>query len=481
MNFKKKYFLLLITLSLLLVSCSKSDDGIPSDLELNNFVWRGLNAFYLWQDDVPDLQDTRFSNQEQLNNYLSGFTNPESLFENLLNRPTDRFSVIVDDFIALENAFQGISLSTGMEFGLVTYRDNDTNVFGYVRYVVPNSSAANEGVKRGDIFTSVNNIQLTRDNFGNLLFSNQDNLTIGFADYNDGNPIANGISNILNKTQIQENPIAVTNIISQGTKKIGYVLYNQFVTDFDEELNTVFANLKSENIIDLVIDLRYNLGGSVRTATRLGSMITGQFGEEIFSQQIWNSKVIEANPAEFFVNNFVNNIDGTPLNSLGLERVYFIVSGSSASASELIINSLRAYIDVTLIGTQTVGKQEGSITLYDSDNFRRNGSNLNSNHTYAMQPIVLEISNKNKNNEPLGFVPGANIPGVEIAEDFGNLGKLGETSDPLLNAAVNLITTGAKTNFAGKSDFYAKEIYNSAIAKPMKDNMYINLEDLQLK
>ena len=291
-----------------------------------------------------------------------------------------------------------------MDFGLKRYKDNSTNVYGYVRYILPNSSAASKDIKRGMIFNTINGTQLTDSNYRNLLFSNSTNLNVGFANYNNENPISNDVFTTLSKEEIAENPIAISKIIREGNKKIGYLLYNQFSSSYDEQLNTVFNSFKTENIDDLIIDLRYNGGGSVNTATYLGSMITGQFTGELYSKEVWNSKIQKAYSADNFYNYFTDEIKRTDENgnvviqesihSLNLSKVYFIVSASTASASELVINSLRSYIEVKIVGTTTVGKQVGSVTLYDSDNLRRNGANLNTTHSYAIQPIVLEISNK---------------------------------------------------------------------------------------
>ena len=462
----------LLLLTVLFTNCSSNVDDIPVDLEVNNFVWKGLNAYYLWQSEKPDLADTRFGNQSQLNNYLAGFTTPESLFENLLNKPADRFSWIVDDYIALENAFQGITLNNGMEFGLVQYQNGSNNIYGYVRYVIPNSDADLKGIERGMIFNTIDGTPLLISNYTNLLFGNNTDYTLELADFNNGNPIANGTTYSLTKNQLQENPVAVSKVITVGTLKIGYLMYNQFSSSFDSELNTAFANFKAEAVNDLIIDLRYNGGGSVQTATYLGSMVTGSFTGEIYSKQVWNEKVLEANNPDDFINNFTDKIENETINSLGLPRVYFIVTGSSASASELVINSLSSYIDVKLVGTTTVGKQVGSITLYDSDNYTRNGTNLNPNHTYAMQPIVLEISNKDNENHPEGFTPGITLPGIELAENHGNLGVLGERSDPLLDRALTYITTGARGIFA-RENLEFTEIYNSKLATPTSNTMYV--------
>jgi C-terminal processing protease CtpA/Prc len=471
----------ILSILFLTTSCSKDEDLIDTTVndDINYFVWKGLNTYYLWQKDKPVLADNRFDNLNELYRHFRNFSSPESSFESLLNRPTDRFSVIVNDYIALENAFQGITLNNGMEFGLVRYTTTTTNVFGYVRYVIPGSDAATNGITRGMIFNKIDGNQITDTNFSSLLSSNS--YTIELADFNNGDPISNAITITLTKSQIVENPVKITKIFNEGAgNKIGYLMYNQFSASFDDELNAAFSTFKNENITDLIVDLRYNGGGSVRTATYLGAMITGQFNGQLFSKQIWNDKALASSPAENFENRFTNQINNgivsESINSLNLPKIYFIVSGSSASASELVINSLRSYIDVKLVGKKTVGKQVGSITLYDSDDLRKNGPNFNTNHRYALQPIVLEIVNKDNQNKIDGFTPSVTLPGVELGEDYGNLGVLGERTDPLLDRTIVYILTGARGAFNVNRSFDTEEIYNSKLALPTSNNMYIDLE-----
>jgi carboxyl-terminal processing protease len=476
----------LLSIILFITSCSKSDDNITEpniNDDINYFIWKGMNAFYFWQKDVPNLANNRFSNLNELYTHFRDYSSPENSFNSLIYQKdiSDRFSWIVDDYVALENSFQGINQSTGMEFGLIRYNNNNKNVFGYVRYVIPNTDAASKGIMRGMIFNTINGTQITDSNYTNLLFSDASNLNVGFADYNNGSPLANGSTINLAKEQVFENPVAIAKVINEGPKKVGYLLYNQFSSSYDGQLNTAFNSFKTQGVNELIIDLRYNGGGSVRTATYLGSMITGQFNGELYSKEVWNDKVQAAVTPDRFLNYFTDKINVTDqngnialqetINSLNFSKVYFIISGSTASASELVINSLRAYIDVKIVGTTTVGKQVGSITLYDSDNLFRDGENLNLEHSYAMQPVVLEISNKDDLNESGGFIPGITLPGVKLAEDYGNLGVLGERSDPLLSATLNYITTGTKGNFKNKIQNYS-EIYNSKLATPASNNMY---------
>lgn len=464
-------FTLILFVSALIATCSKKDET-PADLEINNFIWKGLNAYYLWQSDIPDLADTRFSSVQQLNAYLGLEPDHDAFFESLLYQRdiVDKWSWIVDDYIALENALQGITIHNGMEFGLVAVTGSATDIFGYVRYVLPGTDAETKNLQRGMLFHAVNGTQLTRANYSSLLFSS-DSYSIDLADYNNGTPIGNGTSITLTKSAYQENPIFITKTITSGSKKIGYLMYNAFTSSFDSELNAAILSLQASGITDLIIDVRYNGGGSVRTAGYFASMVTGQFTGQLFAKQFWNSKVNAAFPEEDFLQHFSDEIasNSEAINSLGLSQVYFITTGSSASASELIINGLNPYIDVKLVGTKTHGKYTGSVTLYDSENFTR--STANPNHTWAMQPIVLEIKNKLGVNDKDGFDPH-----ILLAEDYENLGVLGELSDPLLQRTITYITTGAKGGLPTRI-INAEEISNSKLALPTGNNMYVDFNN----
>ncbi|TDQ25474.1 S41 family peptidase [Tenacibaculum caenipelagi] len=475
---------LIALFSILIISCSEKDNA-PKNIEVQNFVWKGLNAYYLWQDLVPDLADSRFSNDNEVYSYLSGYDNPANLFYNLLYMPNEypkdpdrTYSWIVDDYIALEQAFAGIRLTSGMKLEGADYANGSGGYYVYVYDVVNGSDANTQGVTRGMIITEVNGTTLTRANVNDLFANNT--LTIHLADYNGGNPVSNGTTITVTKSQVTENPVKVSNVITDGSHTIGYLLYNQFSSDFDGDLNAEFANFKTAGITDLIIDLRYNGGGSVQTAAYLGSMITGQYTGELFAKQIWNHKVMEVTNPDLLINNFTdqilnknsqgNVVLNEVINSLNLNTVYFIVSDGTASASELVINALKAYIDVKLVGIQTYGKHVGSITLYDSDDYTRNGSNLKS-HTWAMQPIVLEIQNKNGENAPEGF-----IPEVIMEEDPGNLGILGDPTEPLLERTIQYITTGAKGIPTMKKGIQFSPSWNSDMMRPDYNNMYVELK-----
>lgn len=429
---KKKVLLVFVACTTLLVSCFNDNDDtiqIASELEIQNFIWRGLNFFYVYKADTPELANDAFATEQELNTFLNSFDSPESLFDFLV-APQDRFSILVDDYIELENSLAGVSLSNGMEFGLVLYPDNSGNVFGYVRYVLPGTDAANKGLQRGVIFNTIDGTQINDSNFSQLLAP--DTYTIGLATF-DGTDITPTNDSVeLVKSQVTENPVFISQTLSVGGQNVGYLMYNGFTNEFDSQLNNAFAQFQADGVQELVLDLRYNSGGSVRTATYLSSMITGQFTGETFYTEMWNADRQEEYAGDgVFVNSFVNG--GEAINSLNLDRVYVLTTSRTASASELVINGLEPYIDVRLVGTNTAGKYQASFLLYDAPapNFAR--SQANPGHTYAMLPLVFTTANAAGNTDyDDGLAPDINLP-----EDFSNLGTLGDVNEPLLQAALN--------------------------------------------
>ena len=442
------------------------DTETPSEFEeIKGYIMDAMKIFYVYKSDAPDLADNRFENDKEYTTFLNSIASPIDFFYSLL-APQDRFSFIVEDFIALEESFQGISLSNGMAFGLIRYNGTNT-VFGYVRYVVPDSPADKAGLKRGDIFNSIDgNVFTPEPNFGQLLAP--ESYTIGMAELQEDELVSLGQDVSLTKIQLTENPIHKYNVIDIDNQKVGYLMYNNFRRNFDSELNGIFGEFKSEGISELILDLRYNSGGSIETCKDLSSMITGQFEGQVFAKQLFNENFDTENI------NFDNEIyTEETINSLNLTRVFVLTTQASASASELLINALNPYIDVVQIGDKTAGKFEGSVTLYDSPNYRRN--NVNLEHTYAIQPLILRTANKNGFTD---FVNGL-VPNIELDEDFDDLGALGDPKETLLNRASQAISPDntmliSKQNKSRPTEMLGENMMNT----PSYQRMYVDFESL---
>ncbi|MBK5213790.1 MAG: peptidase S41 [Flavobacteriaceae bacterium] len=463
---KRKIFIPLLAISLLFVSCFEDlDDNIhpASTIEIQNFIYRGLNYYYLYKADTPELANDAFASQGELDNFLKNYDTPESLFDYLIS-PQDRFSALFSDFRVIEDALSGISLSNGMEYGLVFYPDGSNNVFGYVRYVLPNTDAEAQGLKRGDLFTTIDGQQINLTNYNDLLLPNS--YTIGLATYDGTNFTTTGQTAKLNKTQYNENPIFIAKTLDINGEKIGYLMYNGFIKDYDSQLNNAFAQFKAEGVANLVLDLRYNGGGAVETATDLASMITGQFNGKVFYKEFWNADRQAENASDGLFDSSISN--GSAINSLNLSEVYILTTRRTASASELVINGLNPYINTVQVGDTTTGKFQASFLLYDAPAPAFSRQEANPGHNYAMLPLVFKTANVAGNTD---YNDGL-FPQIVLKENYFNLGQLGDENEPLLAAA--LFEIGGRP-ISGKNDFKVlKEISDSKADSPIDGKMIGN-------
>ena len=464
------FFLYLFLFSLLFTSCFEdNDDNGASASEINDFVWKGMNAAYLYKQEISDLDNDRFNDSDEYASYLNNYNSPEDLFESLIYERDniDKFSLIIDNYIELEQYLSGVSLSNGLNYGLVYLPNSNNEIFGYVRYVNNGSAADLANINRGDIFRSIDDVPLSVDNYSDLL--SQEIYTVNFANYfnndtediNDDTIELNGINIELQKAPLVKNPVHHYSTLDYSSGKIGYLMYNQFVSNYDDYLKTIFSEFKSNSIDELILDLRYNPGGSINSAIVLASLITGQFENEVFNTEQWNNDIqnywINNNP-EYLINRFT-----TFQSSLNLSRVYILTTRSSASASELIINCLKPYINVVQIGTTTYGKYQASVTLYDSENF--SNQNVNRSHSYALQPLVLKTLNVNGVTD---YYNGIN-PDYEYEERAFDMGQVGDLNEPMLNFTLDIIDSRISLDLKTelfeyiddnlKFDFLEREMY----------------------
>ena len=481
---KKILGLLLIAIAL---SCSDKDDDAfvyPKESTVQNFMWQGLNLWYFWQADAPNLGDSRFTSNDDYVAYLESYTDPEEFFYQTCYKHSkvvgsssaiDRFSFVEDDYETLVNSLSGVSKSNGLEFGLAR-NEGSTDLFGYVRYIIPNSNASTKDIARGDIFTRVNGVQLNDANYISLLFGNSDTYTLGMADISGTVVTDNDKEVTLTKSEgLQEDPILVAKTVEVNGTKIAYLMYNGFTNSYNEQLNTVFGQFKTAGATELVLDLRYNPGGSVNSSRLLASMVYGTNTSELYVRQRWNDKIQSMLNKEQLEDYFANKTDsGTALNSLNLNKVYVLATGSSASASELVMNGLAPYVNVFHIGETTRGKNEFSVTMVDDiDNdyiYRSDRENkINPSNRWAMQPLM----GRNENSEGFSDYTLGLTPDVVLAEDLADLGVLGDINEPLFARAIQEITgVSAKKDFSVKIP--VNEISNSKMFTPLQDNMYLD-------
>jgi len=316
------------------MGCSNSVvTGVFSDNE-KSFVYNLFNTEYLWYDKVDTTVDT------------SNFTKPQDMVSALRVMPPDKwsFTMSVKEYNDYSN--QGAS---GFGFGYV--------VSNFQVYFVRVDSPVYGKLLRGDIILKID---------GNDINSN----LITQASKNDG--VESIFTVDRNGTQIDialtptvySYKVSLAKVINHNSKRVGYLRYDAFTSSSTAEIEKAFTKFHDAGIDELVIDLRYNHGGSVLTASILLDNITNAYLGQRQIYLDWN-KNYQYNNSTY---NFDTQTDG---NELDMSRVFFLTKSSSASASELVISALKPYLgddNVITIGEATAGKPVGmSSRVYGDD------------------------------------------------------------------------------------------------------------------
>jgi len=344
-----------------------------------------------------------------------------------------------------------------------------------VLYVQPGSPAAKAGIKRGDVISKVNGESLTGTNYQTLLSSNADSYVFGFATLVNGTLTDSNQTKQVNAIVFQSDPFLLDTTYTIGNKTVGYVVYNQFVRGvnkadgssdnaYDLKMESIFDKFKQKGVNELVLDLRYNRGGYVSSSTNLASLIGKNIdASKVYFTQKWNSIVTDENDKKYG-KGWNNQTFLTKSTAIGanLSRVFILTTGSTASASELVINGLKPFMTVNTIGTTTVGKNVGSVTI--SDNLGR--------IKWGIQPITFKSANAQ------GFTDyaGGFTPTVRVTEPDPRKNSwkaLGDLTEPLLGEAIFQITGTRMARRAASTDSDVVPIGSSIDSKAGGGNMFV--------
>lgn len=450
--------LIILFVSLLLWSgCNKDDEPKTEFDKINDWVYKEMDLWYFWTDHLPRKPATNIS--------------PTTFFKNLLDT-ADRFSFIHDDYEELINLLNGVSLESGFEFKLYLEEEGSSNVIMQLVYIKEGAPADLLGLKRGDIIYSINDTQLTTTNYQELLGETNATYKAHYRRYDFDNEefIDQGSVSII-PTTFAENPILLDTIYEISGKKIGYFIYTFFSTGasqgstaYDDQMDMIFSEFKSQGITDFILDLRFNSGGSEVSARNLSSLMVKNTGSSdlMFKKQYNEVVQNEILNDEELGSDFLNIRFADKAQNIGDHignTAYIITSDRSASASEVVINSLKPYMEVYIVGDTTVGKDVGSITRSDKNNPDNN---------WAIQPIIVKIVNAAGQDYPLGFYPQ-----VPIRDNFLILRPLGDTEEPLLNAILSAIGVQA-ARFIPQYEILPKQpIFESIDQKAWTNNLIV--------
>lgn len=425
MNYK--HYTIVILSLLAFSACEKDDIDIPAtDNEVNQWIEQTMRENYLWYSEFPDKSSLDLS------------LDPETFFKGLLSDKDGKdLSEGHHYFSQLEKATVTKSIydannSYGFDFATSNLKDgSSTYKIAIVLYVLKDSPAEEAGLKRGDWILGVNGSWGTIQDYDILRNGGSVSLQLGEIQGN-GKGIAPTRKVTLNASRaVEDTPFLKDSVYTYGNKRIGYLMYNHFAAGPDEYdysdtsynlyLQQLFEKFKSRNVNEFVLDLRYNGGGLINCAQLLASLLVRQsvLGEPLC--------IMEYNDKNSNKNETLPLLKTTEVmaGNLNLQRLFVLTGSTTASASELIINSLRSYLDVRVIGKQTFGKTVG-MTIY----------NESKKYGWILSPVTFHIYNKDREAD---YEDGLH-PDVAIDEFKSDLAEFGDLNDPLLGQAIYEIT-----------------------------------------
>ncbi|MDR3268122.1 MAG: PDZ domain-containing protein [Tannerella sp.] len=426
--------LLTALFSLLFTACVKEEPVLSSDVpsSTQEWIYATLWEHYFWYSQMPDKSSLNFSDE------------PQTFFDNLLviedGRNGRHYSYLEENPINTRSQYFSLAQTeNSYGFDFRAYTDRVKTTAAYIEYVVLNTPASRAGLQRGDWIIEINGAQLNGTNYYALLSTGGAAVTLTVATLEDVS-VGNNTFVFGNKREvaldaaesIEDNPVYLHKVIEHGGKKVGYMVYNHFTPgktansyEYDEALREVSADFKAAGINELVLDLRYNNGGTISSAILLCNILAPA---DVVNRKASMCKLVyndKQKPREYTYNFGTSLLSGGK--NLDLGRLYVLTSNITASASEMLINCLRPYYTVVLTGTQTVGKNVGS-NIYKS-----------SDKQWEMHPITSRIFNsKDESDYQDGFAPDIDIQRNLMNGLISSVSRvdLGDEREILLHAAL---------------------------------------------
>lgn len=391
--------------------------AIEQNMFLNGYMHDILIEDYLWADEYAKLDvDLEMDYTKYLNHHLMslGEVNIEDGGYHRANtsNPGERFIYSnIQELVATKAIETG-----GLGFGpIFASQITENGVMGLsIAYVHQGSPAYAAGMKRGDTIFKVNGLTLTSSNYqtymSQLYYNPSGTYTFEFI--RDADMESSYTAEVTAANYIY-NPVLYSAVLSEGSHKIGYLVLENFDLNCQEFVEDIINQFADNSITDLILDLRFNPGGAVAQSRYLASAIAGTSHlDDTFVKVTFRN----GNTQDWKFRGGPNDQDGLGIaKDLGLDRLYVIGSYGTASASELVINSLRGIdFPVYIYGGRTEGKNVGMTTTQTSYKGR----------TYLFSPITFRVANaKGFGDYPDGFPADVvvNNQNASYADDKDNL------------------------------------------------------------
>lgn len=417
--------------------------GLSKEQTWTYDMFLAMKDIYLWNDALPSVIDPRkYTTADNALTYLAGLKiNSET------GTAIDHYSFL-DKIGNLSGEISGGTASGDYGFMVTAGYNSAQEVSFFVTYVYKNSPAGQAGVVRSDEIVKINGSDAVHpdvDAQGYLVstsagYTNMVNALFfsTAAAFTLKKPDGTTLDVSLNVASYSINSVLYDAVLDVGSKKVGYLVFNQFLgASSQTELSNSIARFETNGVQYVIVDLRYNGGGSVETCEKFCNLLAppSANGKLMYSYKM-NTELTQYYASEKY------SLTSTfaKINSFQPIKIYFIVGGGTASAAELLINNLRPYYagNLFLIGQTTYGKPCGfwatPIGYTDTQTTPKEGYDL-----YA-----VSFESVNANNEGgyyTGMIPGTTkYPGIKAYDSY-NL-PWGDVNDACLAQAINHISSG---------------------------------------
>ena len=411
----------------------------PEIAKADQYAIDVLGTYYLWNEEIE--KDLRRLDPDTCRMPMDVV---ESIRYREGGKEVDRWTILTDDLESFQNSVQGLGLTYGYDLQAGRISNKPGEYFLVVSYVSNGGPARKAGLKRGDIIITLDGKAITENNIYDAF--NSYSISLGVTGLDENNNIGGDVRNVsLKAGDMYEDPILVSKTFDVAGKKVGYLAYTGCDLKSSQTLPDVFRDFKSMNIEELILDLRYNGGGYAFTENVLASMIAppaNVVAGDVFQTEVYNSiltdiwaKQGENTETRFSTKHKLNGkepeVDVSDAN-LGIEKVYAIVTGGTASASEGLIVGLRPYMEVVLVGQQTYGKYCAGILLAPKDVYNRR-LDYSLIYDWGMYVMVSKFADCDGRNES---IPDGIPVDVEVDDNPFDGCQLGDENETMLRAAL---------------------------------------------
>lgn len=439
MHLKTQRLLLVSLVSLALFQACKKNDatgslvptptpgGGSSANAIKDTTLNYSKDLYLWYGQIPSTFNAQtYSDPNTIMEAIRKYSNEPGF-----STPVDKWS-----FAMKQSEWDNLSSGVSGDFGISVFffKEGDLRV----KSVERSSPAGIAGIHRGWRITKINgstNISTTNADFISNAVWNSSNGSFTFQ-----KPDGSSVDMDLKAASYQEHPVYLDSIYSINSKKIGYFSFNSFLGDTTElynEFARVFNRFATAGISDLIVDLRYNGGGYVTVQQKLANWLAPSSANgQLMMKEQFNDKYTEYNTTDYF----------QKLGSLNLNKIYFIVSHSTASASELLINNLKPFVNVQLVGpSKTYGKPVGFFPVPVGD--------------WYIFPVSFRSTNKDGQGN---YFNGMDL-NSQVTDGLDK--EWGDITETCLQSAISNITTGVFRTAGTKETVEIKSV-NDVLSAP---------------